>query len=102
MADFNEAFELVVDNDRELYAHRAWLVDQNWQDVKDLAHELEMWCDEVVGLEPDGDKNPLRANILSWAVAEIDWIKMAEELIDEYKRDHPETDGEEEDDGDVD
>lgn len=98
MADFNEAFELVVDNDRGLYEHRALLVEENWQDVGDLAHELETWCDEAVGLEPDGDKNDLRAQILQWAVAEIDWVKMAEELIDEYKRDHPETEGEEEDD----
>lgn len=98
MADFNECFDLVVDNDRELYGWRLTLVEEHWQDQGDLAYALEAWCDEAVGLEPDGDTNPLRAQILQWAVAEIDWDKMAEELIDEYKRDHPETEGEEEDD----
>lgn len=100
MANFNEAFELVVDNDRELYNMRLLLVEEHWQDVGDLAYALETWCDEAVGLEPNGDKNPLRAQILQWAVGEIDWWKMAGELIDEYKREHPETDeGEEGDDG---
>lgn len=98
MADFNEAFELVVDNDRGMYEYRLLLVEEHWQDVDDLAHELETWCDEVVGLEPDGDKNLLRAQILSWAVAEIDWFKMAEGLIDDYKLENPEAWLDEEDD----
>jgi hypothetical protein len=98
MADFNQAFDLVVDNDRKLSAERELLIEEHWQDQGDLAYALEMWCDEAVGLEPDGDPNPLRAQILQWAVAEIDWWTMAGELIDEYKRDHPETEEEEEKD----
>ena len=91
MADFNEAFELVVNSDRDLFGYREFLIEEHWQDQGDLAYALEAWCDEAVGLEPDGDTNPLRSQILQWAVAEIDWYKMAGELIDYYKREHPEV-----------
>jgi hypothetical protein len=92
---------LVLDNDYGLYTHRLELVAQSresaaeWEttyELKDndgavrvsyLADALKDWAEEIVAQESDDVANGFTAEILTTALAWIDWQEMARDYIAE-------------------
>ncbi len=55
-----------------------------------LGDQLKEWCEDLVGLEYGGEKTPeesglLACEILSTALAWVDWVELAKDYIEEAK-----------------